>query len=134
MLSIRRWWVILALVFVVLVWVAHSPPNEDDPDANDPWQIITVIPNGTTTPATTTTPQQSQDVNDDGLDFVYKVMVIIISSVILVVVVVVVVVAIRRGMPLDLENGPFAMALQVLHRLRGFVDAVQERRAIRALR
>ena len=134
MLSIRRWWVILALILVVLVWVAHSPPNKDDPDANDPWQIITVIPNGTETPTTSTTPQRSQDVDDDVLDFVYKVMVIIISSVVLVVVVVVVVVAIRRGMPLDLENGPFAWAIQVLHRLRGFVEAVQERRAIRNLR
>ena len=84
-------------------------------------------------PATTTTPPNSQD-NGDGLDFAYKVMVILISSVILVVVVVVVVIAIRRGMPVDLENGPFAMALQVLHRLRGFVEAVQERRAIRNLR
>ena len=133
MLSLRRWCVTLALILVVLVWVAHSPANRDDPDANDPWQIITVNPNGTATPATTTTPQKSQDDNGDGLDFVYKVMVIIISSVILVVVVVLMVVAIWRGLPIDLENGPFAMALQVLHRLRGFVDAVQERRAIRNL-
>ena len=119
---------------MVWVWVAHSPANKDDPDANDPWQIITVHPNGTATPTTTTTSQKSQDDNGDGLDFVYKVMVIVISSVILVVVMVVVVVAVRRGMPVDLENGPFAMALAVLLRLRGFVAAVQERRAIRNLR
>ena len=92
-----------------------------------------VNPNGTATPATTTASQESRIDNGDGLDFVYKVMSITISAVILVVICVAAVVAARRGLPLDLENGPFAMALAVLHRLQGFVDAVQERRAIRNL-
>ena len=125
--------VALALILVVLVWVAHSPPTKDDPDANEAWDVI-VVPNGTDTPSTTAESKEMQPKIDYGLDRVYKILSLTISGAILLIICIAAVVAISRGQPLDLENGPFAAPFRVLQQLRGYVDAVQERRVIRNLR
>ena len=121
--------VILAMIFFGVV---HSP-DQDDPDKNYDWDIVEV-PNGTATPKTTSPPKESQHDDGDGLDRAYKIMNITICCLIIVVVLVAVGWAVLRGQPLDLENGPFAMPLRLLQQLRGYINGLQERRAIRALR
>ena len=132
MLSIRRLVAILAIVFMALVWVVQSPDDIDE-DANKPWDIV-VAPNSTDTVATTASPREEQPANDDALDKAYKIMSIVISGAILLVICIAAIVAVKRGVPLDLENGPFAAPIRILQQLRGRIDAFQERRAIRNLR
>ena len=117
---------------MALVGVVQGP-DPIDKDRNHDWDIV-VVPNSTDTSTTTASPKEEQDANDDALDRAYKIMSIVISSAVLLVICIAAIVAAKRGQPLDLENGPFAAPLRVLQALRGRIDALQERRAIRALR